>query len=230
MVGAGAGSAGANIAGAGVSALELAEARRWSQQADVALTFASDTGSPTEPAPAVWVSFWLHEADLEILLEAALVGAGDGPVLLAGARAGWNPLRPPYDRIFAVDLWDEDGHWEPVRGGLLSVVMPLRLYRQLAPHLRLWLRALTPFSRSGRKLARLQPLSGAGGAELVAQWRQSLVAQPPADESFGFHWALNPGVAVWFGRSSLHGWLIGLIALLLMLVVLALLLPVRVRK
>lgn len=208
-------------------AREQAEAFRWSQQADFALApLAADRDMET----AQWVRFWLTADDLEALLETALARHRNESLVLAGGRVHWNPLRPWYDRIFAIDLWHEEGYWQSLAAGerMILLVIPEVLLQQLRDEQSPWLPAPVLRMRSGQ--IQLHPVSVPEGNRVWEEWRvaeASVLLPTEADGIAGFQRVLGVHPDVWLGRSSLHGWLTALIVLLLLMLLLLLCSPLR---
>lgn len=210
-------------------------ALHWASGADVVLI-------PAEGRFADMVGelrrFWLSVADLELLLELALRQEG---LLLAGAQVYWNPLRPPYDRIFEIQLLDAETGlsgpktaWHTLVGDerLVAVALPLSLARQLMRAASPWFDPPVVRYRSG-DAAHLPDDwpngSPEGGTEdfgeavsvgdeqnLVQQWReQGWETALQVGGASGYVRELSVRPKAWLGRASVHGWLMGLLAMLL---------------
>ena len=214
----------AGIAGADTQTAEQqTEAMRWSRGADLALAPA------TGEMPARWLNFYLSGEDLSALLETALSHHREHPLVLTGARAQWNPLRPWPNRIFALELWRGTDHWQllPPDQGLVQIVLPADLLQTLQQDMQPWMQPPALRHRSGVLLA--HPARLTGPTEQLTEWQQaglkelSPLSTSPTPPQFGFQPVLNLAWQTWFARATFTGWLTGLTWLLALLVAAAVL-------
>lgn len=203
--------------------IDWMQAVRWASGADIVLMPAA-TASPA--ATDTLTHFWLTASNLETLLEVALRADAEAPPLVSGARIDWNPLRPPYDRIFAVHLLDTEvglagpaADWHLLVGDdrLVAVVMPRSMSGQLIEVAAPWFAPLVRRQQSGLPVTEDEAAPPARqmpeAAVLVEQWRQQGWDQVASAADSGYRRELSLRPAAWFGRVSLHGVLTGLLCL-----------------
>ncbi|MGI9344721.1 MAG: hypothetical protein ACR2PW_00470 [Gammaproteobacteria bacterium] len=135
--------------------------------------------------------------------------------IISGARISWNPWRPPYDRVYLIQTEPQTSD-QQLRNltnnqSLVSLAAPVELLRHLANSLYPWLPAPVWRQRSG------EPVSLTALLEDSA-WRfePEAATNPPVQSvanTSGFIRARNLHWNAWFARSSVNGWLTGMIAL-----------------